>query len=69
MTDVVLKLNYYHSLVYCHLIFIQWAFGVCCWEVFSLGKAPYAGMEIQNIIKYIASGNRLSKTALCGAEM
>ena len=51
------------------ILFIQWAFGVCCWEVFSLGKAPYAGMEIHHIIKYVQSGKRLSKTALCGAEM
>ena len=47
----------------------QWSFGVVCWEVFSLGKEPYAGVEHQHILQYIESGNRLPKASLCRDEM
>ncbi|XP_065910186.1 hepatocyte growth factor receptor-like isoform X3 [Dysidea avara] len=46
-----------------------WSFGVVCWEVFSLGKLPYAGLDNQNIVQYIESEKRLSKPALCSSEM
>ena len=48
---------------------MQWSFGVVCWEVLSLGKQPYPGIEHQHILEYIESGNRLPKTALCKDEM
>ncbi|XP_065910189.1 hepatocyte growth factor receptor-like isoform X5 [Dysidea avara] len=46
-----------------------WSFGVVCWEVFSLGKLPYAGLDNQNIVKYIESEKRLSKPALCSSDI
>ena len=50
-------------------LILQWSFGVVCWEVFSLGKQPYAAVEHQNILQHIESGNRLPKTSLCRDEM
>ena len=50
-------------------LILQWSFGVVCWEVFSLGKQPYAAVEHQNMLQYIESGNRLPKTSLCRDEM
>ena len=48
---------------------LQWSFGIVCWEVFSLGKQPYPGVEHQNILQHIESGSRLPKTTLCKDEM
>jgi len=48
---------------------IQWAFGVCCWEVFSLGNVPYAGVQFKDMLLYIESGKRLPKTPYCGDIM
>ncbi|XP_057368624.1 vascular endothelial growth factor receptor 1-like [Daphnia carinata] len=39
-----------------------WAFGVVLWELFSLGKVPYPGMEIGHLlVKEIQAGYRMEK--------
>eukprot|EP00731_Ephydatia_muelleri_P033777 Em0037g41a len=42
-----------------------WAFGVTCWEVFSLGATPYPGVENHQMLEHINKGLRLQKPALC----
>ena len=44
---------------------IQWSFGVVCWEVFSLGRVPFPGVDNADIPDYISRGNRLRKPTLC----
>ena len=39
----------------------QWSFGVTCWEVFSLGRSPYPGVDPFTLIKYLEGGKRLDK--------
>jgi serine/threonine protein kinase len=46
-----------------------WSFGVTCWEVFSLGRTPYAGMANHEIGPYLEKGGRLSKPPLCPDNM
>ena len=48
---------------------MQWAFGVTCWEVFSLGRTPYPTVPNSEIFTYISKGERLIKPALCPEEM
>jgi serine/threonine protein kinase len=42
-----------------------WSYGVTCWEVFSLGRSPYPGIENHEILEHISGGKRLKKPTLC----
>lgn len=51
-----------HHLVCCpphHTL--QWSFGVTCWEVYSGGKAPYAGVDRLSLIHMLEDGGRMEK--------
>jgi len=48
---------------------LQWAFGVTCWEVFSLGLQPYPLIDAHEIGDYIKSGKVLDKPQLSSNEM
>ena len=41
------------------------------WEIFSVGKNPYPGIDPFTLIKFLNSGGRLSKpaNAACSQEM
>ena len=52
-----------------NLFFSQWAFGVTCWEVFSLGRSPYPSFDNAEVLEHIESGHRLKKPSLCTKEM
>ena len=47
----------------------QWSFGVTCWEIFSLGRQPYGGVDNYEMTKYLSEGNRLEQPTLCSDEM
>ena len=51
--------------------FLQWAYGVTCWEIFSGGKAPYPGIVPTNLPRMLLEGHRLEKpiNAACNNEM
>ena len=36
-----------------------WSFGIVVWEIFSMGREPYAGQTAEEIIKKLKSGYRL----------
>jgi AXL receptor tyrosine kinase len=46
-----------------------WSFGVVCWEIFSLGRSPYPGIDNGDIPEYISSGKRLKQPTLCPNEV
>ena len=62
--------NSVHSYTYSIIIHIfQWAFGITCWEVFSLGLTPYPGVENHEMLELLCNGLRLKKPSLCPVEM
>ena len=41
--------------------FLQWSFGITCWEVFSAGKTPYPGIHPLKTINMVDEGYRMEK--------
>eukprot|EP00049_Salpingoeca_infusionum_P004816 m.84059 g.84059 ORF g.84059 m.84059 type:complete len:711 (-) comp12736_c0_seq5:226-2358(-) len=42
-----------------------WAFGVCLWEIATLGKTPYPGMDLFSVLDRLESGYRMPKPEGC----
>ena len=38
-----------------------WSFGIVLWEIFLLGKVPYPGMGLNQLIRALQSGYRMEK--------
>ena len=51
------------------LSLLQWSYGVTCWEIFSLGRIPYPGVDNTDVIKFLKSGRRLERPYLCPADL
>ena len=48
---------------------MQWSYGVTCWEIFSLGRIPYPGVNNADIIKLLKSGKRLELPDMCPSDL
>ena len=46
-----------------------WAFGVLLWEMGSLGKAPYPGVELANVYHLLDSGYRMECPDMCSPSV
>lgn len=38
-----------------------WSFGIVMWEIFSLGRVPYVGMDRKTLIEQLEDGYRMEK--------
>uniref|UniRef100_A0A1X7T0F7 SRCR domain-containing protein n=1 Tax=Amphimedon queenslandica TaxID=400682 RepID=A0A1X7T0F7_AMPQE len=36
-----------------------WSYGILCWEVFSLGRVPYPGLDPVGVVEFLDTGGRL----------
>ena len=52
-------------------LFQQWSFGVTCWEVFTCGGVPYAGVPAMTLLNELHSGHRLDRPSntACSHQM
>ena len=68
-TDVVSRLHLLLKILFYPIS--QWSYGVLCWEVFSLGKIPYPGLDPLSVVQLLDSGGRLlsPNNAACSEEM
>ena len=72
MRDIILLFLF--ALVQIHIIimyYIQWSFGIACWEIFSGGKTPYPGVDPMSLSHMLETDQRLSRplNAACPDEM
>jgi serine/threonine protein kinase len=47
------------------MLCLQWSFGVCVWEILTLGKTPYESLVGFDVITYVKSGGRLRQPKGC----
>ncbi len=46
-----------------------WSYGVCVWEVFSLGNVPWQGLGPLQIMDKLTEGDRLGRPERCPADV
>ncbi len=57
----VLNTYMYAEVSVMSLMYIQWFYGVTCWEVFSGGKGPYPGVDPVSLAGMLENGYRMEK--------
>ena len=51
------------------ILLFQWSYGITCWEIFSLGRIPYPGVDNANVITLLKGGKRLDQPELCPSKV
>ena len=84
-TDVVGIIHLRFIKLYCSILFVvfvvyesdcclwcvQWSFGVTCWEVYTCGGVPYAGVPATTLLSELRCGHRLDRPSntACSDDM
>lgn len=46
-----------------------WSFGVCLWEIFTLGGAPYPSLPTEQLLDFLSEGDRMEQPHNCPLDM
>lgn len=46
-----------------------WSFGICLWEIFTLGGSPYPGIPTEELLDFLTEGYRMPKPENCPLEI
>lgn len=57
VVNEIMLINYYSV----KSLYLQWAFGVTSWEIFSGGKTPHTTINPMNLLKLLENGYRMEK--------
>ncbi|KAL9972277.1 hypothetical protein ACROYT_G018560 [Oculina patagonica] len=46
-----------------------WSFGICLWEIFTLGGTPYPGIPTEQLLDFLSDGHRMEQPHNCPLDM
>lgn len=46
-----------------------WSYGVLLWEIFSLGRVPYAEVQNDDLVNYLQQGKRMERPKFAPDDM
>ncbi|CAH3174963.1 unnamed protein product, partial [Porites lobata] len=46
-----------------------WSFGICLWEIFTLGGTPYPTIPVEELLDFLNDGNRMENPRDCPSEI
>ena len=49
-------------------MFHSWSFGICLWEIFTLGGTPYHRIGTECLVDFLSEGNRMESPQGCPEE-
>ena len=47
----------------------SWSFGICLWEIFTLGGTPYPGIPTEQLLDFLSEGHRMEQPHNCPLDM
>lgn len=59
----------WHTVKLCCVQSFSWSFGVCLWEIFTLGGAPYPGLPTEQLLDFLSEGHRMEQPHKCPLDM
>jgi len=46
-----------------------WSYGICLWEIFTLGGTPYPGIPMEQLLDFLSDGHRMEQPQNCPLEI
>jgi len=66
-SDVYVNLRFLISIITCKLF--RWSFGILMFEIITLGGTPYPGIQPDDLLDFLESGNRILQPDNCPEEL